>query len=1338
MRLCKLQNCLKAVVQYYEVYGTGLCYDSSTANSFWQSFYIFKHNYDLCIQIEKGNSIMDFGVAISVFLFILYWWQLPQLVDVILEAPRFKKNHWLLIGILNAVIVFYAYATLGIALLSYGIMMLLMLIEFLIFYKDKFSGALLCALACAIHVLSVFTITIASLAIITENPPYEIITNYKLFSLVAIISFGILNMIILGAIKLVPLTEVKIINQHKDQQWFIIAWMAVNNVFLFYTITSFSHPDYLAHVSGNQIATALSALISLYIVLFFSFKTSEILGYKEKSKALEQAIYLEQQYRNSMVKDAIAYYEINITQDKVINGLDERFAKMLENASCYSEMLNLMTRKLIYFEDAVEFIKNHGRANIIKMYGRGQSEIITEYRRLLDSGDYVWVKGVANLVEDTKTGDIKAFLCIKNIDAEKKEQLELQRLAERDSLTGLYNKSMTSKLIDEHLSFSQSPIGSAFFMIDVDDFKEINDHLGHVYGDAVLCELADKLVQIFRSNDIVGRIGGDEFIVFLKDGAMIQKVKEKAEEICKAFHIAYKGVDGEEYTISSSIGISFFPKDGESFKDLYSHADIALYAAKNGGKNTYSIFDGRSFTGYTSQRTEIEPFGNPTQKGFRRNRIEYVFKMLYHSENSVAAIHSALELIASHFSFERGYIFETSKDGKTTSNTFEWCAEGVTPELDNLQKLPVEVVSAAHASFQKDGTFILKSLNDLRPVERDVLEPQGIKSMFQFGIFDKSRLLGFIGFDNCKSETVPCDTDIDEIETICNILATFFVKQHIDEAAAKDLLTRQEVMNHLDNYIYVVEVETYEVLFMNEKIHRLMDDKTQKNPPCYSFFRGKTKQCEDCPVQKLKENKLERMVCEIYNEKLNIWMETTASTLSWTDGSLACLVNCTDITKQKEAHLSHIRQLENLAYVDELTGCRTYYKFKEDALKILQKQQDISHFLVKLDIENFKLINQIYGYAKGNEILCCLAKAMEETTRNENEIFARVGNDEFIALFSIQEDVDAEKIYQDFLQHFYTLVGSDFVFKCNFPHGRYIIYPNNINKLDVNDMFEKANIAHKTAKLDKTLEYVYYDDSMTKEALHAKEIENKMEDALANNEFIVYLQPKYYLDSETIGGAEALTRWKNSNVDLFFPNTFIPIFEQNGFIIKLDFYIFKKVCHIIKEWIQSGIEPVVVSVNFSRLHLGNVNFVKELCEIVDNVGIQRRLLEIEITETVIYDNIETLEILLNELHTAGFSMSMDDFGSGYSSLGMLKNLQVDVIKMDRSFFANQKDVVRSKTVVGSVIQMAAGLGIRTVAEGVEDQEHIDFLRELNCDMVQGYYYAKPMDVEAFTALIINK
>lgn len=1253
------------------------------------------------------------------------------MIDYIIDHPKLNKPRRIMVGIVFSIIIFGVLEVFHSSSALYFLMFVLLIGGFKFFYKDDFGQVLFCTGACILNQLSIRAISIGVISLRTGLSILEIEQQPLLFTIYVTLAFFLTNIAMLIVTRFVPLAFLRVINKHKEQLWFLLAWMAINVSYLFMDLNilekSTSNP---AHPINGMVAS-ICILTGFYIVLFFAIKTSSLLGYKEKNEELEQAVIQEQKYRLSITKDAITTYEINVTKNTIISGFEDMHSELGDMITHYGDMLIYMVKKMIHSEDIAEFAKFTTRENILNIFESGESEISIEYRRLLENGEYGWVNAVGNLVREEKSGDIIAFVCIKNIDSSKRRQLELEYKAERDALTGLYNKEITGKLVDEDLLGKQNHVGSVLFMVDIDNFKAINDHLSHVYGDAVLCELSDKLRKIFRADDIVGRIGGDEFIAYMKNCTSVKKTKAKAEEILKDFYITYNGLNDEGYTISGSIGIATYPKDGSNFAELYKAADAALYDAKGRGKNAFALYDGSEFTGYRANRTEINTKGAISQKNFRQNRIEYVFKMLYQSENSTEAIHSVLELVTRHFSFERGYIFETSKDGKTTSNTFEWCASGVTPQIDTLQNVPIAAVATANSHFLKTGTFILRSLDDLQPIERAVLEPQGIKSMFQFGIFDKNQLLGFIGFDNCMNENVPNDTEMDEIATICNVLATFFVKQHIDEATIIDLKSRQEVMDHLDNYIYVVNMESFEVLFLNEKTKKIMSANTSGKSVCYSFFRGNDSQCEDCPMHLMNNGAVGNVISEIFNEKLNIWTETRASTLRWSNGEHACLINCADISKQKAEHLSHINHLEQLAYVDELTGSRTFNKFKEDARQILNVENQLNHLLVKLDIDNFKLVNKMYGYEDGNRVLRYVAQAIEKTLRNDNEIYSRVSNDEFIVLLTIHSNEEITETYASFLKNVQTIIGDQFPFKLNFPHGRFLIRPTDVAEIDIIEMFEKVNIAHKAAKHDKSTEFVLYDESITKEALRQKEVENKMEIALEKEEFLVYLQPKYYLDGEQIGGAEALSRWNNENVDLFTPDTFIPIFERNGFITKLDFYVLRKVCEILRDWKNEGRELIVLSVNFSRLHINNPHFVEKLCEIVDEFGIERKYIEIEITETVFYENIETLSVLLNEMHQAEFTVSMDDFGSGYSSLGVLQNLPVDVIKMDRSFFVNQKDSERSKTVVRSVIDMAASLGIVIVAEGVEEKEHIDLLRELHCSMVQGFYYDEPMPLSDF-------
>lgn len=247
-----------------------------------------------------------------------------------------------------------------------------------------------------------------------------------------------------------------------------------------------------------------------------------------------------------------------------------------------------------------------------------------------------------------------------------------------------------------------------------------------------------------------------------------------------------------------------------------------------------------------------------------------------------------------------------------------------------------------------------------------------------------------------------------------------------------------------------------------------------------------------------------------------------------------------------------------------------------------------------------------------------------------------------------------------------------------------------------------------------------------------KEIENKMQDALKNHEFEVYLQPKVELKGETIAGAEALVRWNDPEYGLISPAEFIPIFEKNGFIVNLDLYMFEQVCGLLQSWIEKGYEPVPVSVNLSHVHLKNPDFLKEFRAIFQKYKLPPKLLEIELTETLVFENLDLLVKVIDQFHEIGFDCSLDDFGSGYSSLNILKDVPVDTLKLDRGFFgSNQQKNDRGGYIVESIIELAKKLKMQTVSEGVETKEQVAFLKKANCDMVQGYVFAKPVPIVDF-------
>lgn len=437
--------------------------------------------------------------------------------------------------------------------------------------------------------------------------------------------------------------------------------------------------------------------------------------------------------------------------------------------------------------------------------------------------------------------------------------------------------------------------------------------------------------------------------------------------------------------------------------------------------------------------------------------------------------------------------------------------------------------------------------------------------------------------------------------------------------------------------------------------------------------------------------------------------------------------------KGKKERELHTQQLEKLAYYDEITGLPNLTKFKLEIEEILREYSDLNFVMAKLDIVNFKMINEIYGFVMGDRVVLSVAEhilRVQEANGLKIGSLTRVNADEFL-LMDIT-NTDEEELIQriaifeeNFNNDMNEILGNH---RVEFRYSGYFIEKGEV---DVTGAIEKTNIAHHIAKTQKNHRVCFYDDSFKKRIMDETEIENQMEAALLNNEFKVYLQPKYDLKSEKVVGAEALARWRKPDGKVILPNDFIPLFERNGFIVDLDMYMFERVCGIIRDWINEGKPLVTVSVNFSRAHLAIDDFVAQLEELANRYHVPKKYLEIELTESIILDNEDLLEELLNNLHNVGFALSMDDFGIGYSSLGLLKNLPVDVVKIDRSFFVNNRYKSRAKIVIESVMEMARKLQILTVAEGVEDKEHIDLLKEVGCDVVQGYYYDKPMPFEEF-------
>ncbi|MEG1777956.1 MAG: EAL domain-containing protein, partial [Angelakisella sp.] len=293
------------------------------------------------------------------------------------------------------------------------------------------------------------------------------------------------------------------------------------------------------------------------------------------------------------------------------------------------------------------------------------------------------------------------------------------------------------------------------------------------------------------------------------------------------------------------------------------------------------------------------------------------------------------------------------------------------------------------------------------------------------------------------------------------------------------------------------------------------------------------------------------------------------------------------------------------------------------------------------------------------------------------------------------------------------------------------------NSISVEEMYNRATLAAKTCKGNYVEFFAYYNDSMSAALLAEQEITNEMNFALENGQFDIYLQPQYNIHTNTPCGAEALVRWIHPRKGILAPDDFIPIFERNGFITKLDYYVWEKTCQCLKKWKEQGIKPYPLSVNVSRVNIYNPNLVETMLKLVRKYELEPELLKLELTESGYTDNPAAMKKVMKQFQSNGFTIMMDDFGSGYSSLSLLKDITIDVLKIDMHFLSQTEDPGRGENIIASVIRMAKWLDIPVIAEGAETGEQVDFLRSVGCDYVQGYYFARPMPISEYEQLCIR-
>lgn len=421
-----------------------------------------------------------------------------------------------------------------------------------------------------------------------------------------------------------------------------------------------------------------------------------------------------------------------------------------------------------------------------------------------------------------------------------------------------------------------------------------------------------------------------------------------------------------------------------------------------------------------------------------------------------------------------------------------------------------------------------------------------------------------------------------------------------------------------------------------------------------------------------------------------------------------------------------------MAERDAVTGIYTKFKFYRTVRELLSENTEETFAFARFDIDRFKMINNFYGVKEGDKVLQSVASELRRiSTVFDHFVYGRLENDVFAVCMPFKEE--NVELLVNALQINLRKVNKDYNIKVSC--GVYVI---NDDTLDVSEMYDRAFLAAKSCKGKFVQSIAYYNESMIEDMRQEQFIINEVNRAIDEEQFEVYLQPKINLVTDRSYGAEALVRWNHPEKGMISPGEFIPIYERNGIIGRLDQYMWRRVCKLLRRWLDEGKQPNPISVNVSRVNIYNPQLVQIFKKLLTEYQIPAELLNLELTESAFMEDQDLIMRMMSNLHQLGFKIMMDDFGSGYSSLNVLLETPFDVLKLDKKFMDNMMASDKGKLILEYVVAMAKKLELELLAEGVETKEQVELLSKIGCDRVQGYYYAKPMPQEEFFEMLCRE
>ena len=956
----------------------------------------------------------------------------------------------------------------------------------------------------------------------------------------------------------------------------------------------------------------------------------------------------------------------------------------------------------------------------------------TEFKLNTKNGGFQWYFSTFSTIYDEEGNALRVVGLLRNIHAQKVEQQKLLIRAETDQMTGLYNKATTESKIQASLRELNGNSYEVLMLVDIDDFKKINDTFGHLKGDDVIIDIAKTLQEYKGDYGIAGRLGGDEFCVFLTNVLDTQLACEKAVLIAERLREIYH----DECQVTLSIGIAATNQQ-IPYNVLLENADTALYQAKLNGKNRYYLYaDDMERGKYENDRGE-----SPARSDHDTAFLDSLLSTLFASTNTYTAIEQAMALVGKHFDIDKICIWEYGFNKNFVDCTHQWCRKSTDNDMSLRQHTPAAILEELSAmgtdgiTYSSDTSLIKTNTASMNPAA------EGIQKLMQCDIRSNGKRIGFICFYSMDKDTTWSAQTLTSFKQIFRLFGESIKSKQASRTMA---LLRDDTIKAFDlvqNPMIVVDKNSLEVMYFNENAQEYFP-KLSLNSKCYACMHQESGPCADCPVHKITENN-PTVSCTKKSRLIEEPLDVRMTTINWSSDSHSFLISTSthketkaeQLKKELEQNINIEKRIAEASYRDIITGYGNFEKFKVDAQTILNDNPDTDYVMFYFNIKNFKYINETYGHNVGDQTLKAVADVLNKYMQ-EGETFARVISDTYIMLIHSKAEDPFMSIFNNIKAevHDACLAIQD-RFVVDFTTGILII-DETMHSYSINRLVDRAMMAGKSIDASTGVSYAFYDDEYHKKVLNEAQLENSIHGALENNEFCAYVQPKYDIASKSLIGGELLVRWMSPSKGFLEPAAFIPSFEKNGFIYQIDCFMLEQACKSIRRYLDSDIYVIPFSVNLSRVTLAHPDFLSKVQEIVERYYIPHHYLEFEITESIFSENYALMIDVLTKLKSLDFIINMDDFGTGYSSLTLLRDLPIDVIKLDHDFLSrsatNDKNAV---SILRSIIDMAHTLDIRVVSEGIETVEQLDMLRSINCEIGQGFLFAKPMPIEDYDKMI---